>query len=57
LRFAFDRPEYRVMLVADKFQTGFDQPNWQSPCVDKKIANHVEIVQTFARLNRTALEG
>jgi type I restriction enzyme R subunit len=26
LRLAFDRPEYRVMLVADKFQTGFDQP-------------------------------
>jgi type I restriction enzyme R subunit len=54
LRFAFDRPEYRVMLVADKFQTGFDQPKLVAMYVDKKIANHVEIVQTFARLNRMA---
>ena len=54
LRFAFDRPEYRVMLVADKFQTGFDQPKLVAMYVDKKITNHVEIVQTFARLNRTA---
>lgn len=54
LRFAFDRPEYRVMLVADKFQTGFDQPKLVAMYVDKKIANHVEIVQTFSRLNRTA---
>ncbi len=52
LRFAFDRPEYRVMLVADKFQTGFDQPKLVAMYVDKKIANHVEIVQTFSRLNR-----
>lgn len=54
LRFAFDRPEYRIMLVADKFQTGFDQPKLVAMYVDKKIANHVEIVQTFARLNRMA---
>ncbi|GAA5097559.1 type I restriction endonuclease subunit R [Bartonella acomydis] len=52
LRFAFDRPEYRVMLVADKFQTGFNQPKLMAMYVDKKIANHVEIVQTFSRLNR-----
>lgn len=54
LRLAFDRPEYRVMLVADKFQTGFDQPKLVAMYVDKKIANDVEIVQTFARLNRMA---
>lgn len=54
LRFAFDRPEYRVMIVADKFQTGFDQPKLVAMYVDKKIANYVEIVQTFARLNRMA---
>jgi type I restriction enzyme, R subunit len=54
LRFAFDRPEYRVMLVADKFQTGFDQPKLVAMYVDKKIANYVEIVQTFSRLNRMA---
>lgn len=54
LRLVFDRPEYRVMLVADKFQTGFDQPKLVAMYVDKKIANDVEIVQTFSRLNRTA---
>ena len=54
LRIAFERPEYRVMLVADKFQTGFDQPKLVAMYVDKKIANDVEIVQTFSRLNRTA---
>jgi type I restriction enzyme, R subunit len=54
LRIAFERPEYRVMIVADKFQTGFDQPKLVAMYVDKKIANDVEIVQTFSRLNRTA---
>ncbi len=53
LRKVFERPEYRVMLVANKFQTGFDQPKLVSMYVDKKIANEVEIVQTFSRLNRT----
>jgi type I restriction enzyme R subunit len=53
LRIAFDRPEYRVMLVANKFQTGFDQPKLTAMYLDKKIANPVEIVQTFSRLNRT----
>jgi type I restriction enzyme R subunit len=50
----FDRPEYRVMIVADKFQTGFDQPKLCAMYLDKKIANDVEIVQTLSRLNRTA---
>jgi type I restriction enzyme, R subunit len=50
LRHVFDRPEYRVMLVANKFQTGFDQPKLVTMYVDKKIANAVEIVQTFSRL-------
>lgn len=54
LRKIFDRPEYRVMLVADKFQTGFDQPKLVAMYIDKKIANEVEIVQTLSRLNRTA---
>ena len=49
LRAAFDRPEYRVMLVADKFQTGFDQPKLVAMYIDKKIANEVEIVQTLWR--------
>ena len=54
LRMAFERPEYRVMLVADKFQTGFDQPKLVAMYVDKRISNDVEIVQTYSRLNRTA---
>lgn len=53
LRTVFDRPEYRIMLVANKFQTGFDQKKLVAMYVDKKIANDVEIVQTFSRLNRT----
>lgn len=53
LRIAFDRPEYRVMLVANKFQTGFDQPKLVAMYIDKKIGNDVEIVQTLSRLNRT----
>jgi len=53
LRHVFDRPEYRIMLVANKFQTGFDQPKLVAMYIDKKIANAVEIVQTFSRLNRT----
>jgi type I restriction enzyme R subunit len=52
LRIAFDRPEYRVMLVANKFQTGFDQPKLVAMYLDKKIGNEVEIVQTLSRLNR-----
>ncbi|OOS01428.1 restriction endonuclease [Canicola haemoglobinophilus] len=53
LRKVFDRNEYRVMVVANKFQTGFDQPKLCAMYVDKKIANEVEIVQTYSRLNRT----
>jgi type I restriction enzyme R subunit len=54
LRRVFDRPEFRVMIVANKFQTGFDQPRLCAMYLDKKIANAVEIVQTLSRLNRTA---
>ena len=54
LRVEFDRPEYRILLVADKFQTGFDQPKLVAMYMDKVIGNDVEIVQTFSRLNRTA---
>jgi type I restriction enzyme, R subunit len=52
LRKVFDRPEFRVMIVANKFQTGFDQPKLCAMYLDKKIANAVEIVQTLSRLNR-----
>ncbi|WP_180112942.1 type I restriction endonuclease subunit R [Acinetobacter sp. YH12131] len=53
LRDTFDRPEYRLMVVANKFQTGFDQPKLCAMYLDKKIANPVEVVQTLSRLNRT----
>ncbi|NWF36067.1 type I restriction endonuclease [Mariprofundus sp. KV] len=52
LRKAFDTPEYQVMLVANKFQTGFDQPKLVAMYLDKKISG-VEAVQTLSRLNRT----
>ncbi|AZD54279.1 Type I restriction-modification system, restriction subunit R [Pseudomonas chlororaphis subsp. aurantiaca] len=54
LRKVFDRPEFRVMIVANKFQTGFDQPKLCAMYLDKKIANPVEMVQTLSRLNRIA---
>lgn len=53
LRITFDRPEYRLMVVANKFQTGFDQPKLCAMYLDKKIGNEVEVVQTLSRLNRT----
>lgn len=48
---AFDTDEYNVMLVANKFQTGFDQPKLCAMYVDKKLKS-VECVQTLSRLNR-----
>lgn len=50
---AFNTPNYRIMIVADKFQTGFNQPKLCAMYIDKKIANDIEIVQTYSRLNRT----
>lgn len=52
LRNAFDTHEYRVMLVANKFQTGFNQPKLVAMYLDKKISG-IEAVQTMSRLNRT----
>ncbi|MDD5216449.1 MAG: DEAD/DEAH box helicase family protein, partial [Methylococcales bacterium] len=54
LRKAFDSDEYQVMIVANKFQTGFDQPKLCAMYVDKKLGG-VECVQTLSRLNRTYL--
>lgn len=51
LRDAFDTNEYQVMIVANKFQTGFDQPKLCAMYVDKKL-NGVDCVQTLSRLNR-----
>jgi type I restriction enzyme R subunit len=52
LRKAFDSGDYQIMLVANKFQTGFDQPKLCAMYVDKKLGG-VECVQTLSRLNRT----
>ena len=49
---AFDTDEYQVMLVANKFQTGFDQPKLVAMYVDKKLTD-VDCIQTLSRLNRT----
>ena len=50
-RFAGD--DYRVLIVAEKYQTGFDQPLLQTMYVVKKLAG-VQAVQTLSRLNKTA---
>ena len=52
MRKAFDSEDYQVMIVANKFQTGFDQPKLCAMYVDKKLGG-VECVQTLSRLNRT----
>lgn len=52
MRKAFDTDDYQVMIAANKFQTGFDQPKLCAMYVDKKLAG-VECVQTLSRLNRT----
>ena len=49
----FDSPDYNVLLAADKYQTGFDQPKLQAMYVDKRL-DGVQAVQTLSRLNRTA---
>jgi type I restriction enzyme R subunit len=48
---AFATNEYNVMIAANKFQTGFDQPKLCAMYVDKKLQG-VECVQTLSRLNR-----
>lgn len=48
----FDGDEYRFLIVASKFQTGFDQPKLVAMYVDKKLSG-VTCVQTLSRLNRT----
>ena len=49
---AFKGATYTIMLVANKFQTGFDQPLLSAMYVDKKLSG-VTAVQTLSRLNRT----
>ncbi len=47
----FASPEYQVLLVAEKYQTGFDQPLLHTMYVDKRLAG-IQAVQTLSRLNR-----
>ena len=51
IREAFKAPEYHLLLVANKFQTGFDQPLLCGMYVDKRLGG-VQAVQTLSRLNR-----
>jgi type I restriction enzyme R subunit len=48
----FKTDEFQLLLVADKYQTGFDQPLLHTMYVDKKLSG-VKAVQTLSRLNRT----
>ena len=49
----FASSDYNVLLVAEKYQTGFDQPLLQAMYVDKRL-DGVQAVQTLSRLNRIA---
>lgn len=49
----FDTDEYQVLIVAEKYQTGFDQPLLHTMYVDKKL-DGIKAVQTLSRLNRIA---
>ncbi|NMA73456.1 MAG: type I restriction endonuclease subunit R [Bacteroidales bacterium] len=51
LRDEFEKDEYQVLLVANKYQTGFDQPKLCAMYVDKKLKG-INAVQTLSRLNR-----
>jgi len=49
---AFNEDDFKILLVAEKYQTGFDQPLLHTMFVDKKLSG-VKAVQTLSRLNRT----
>jgi type I restriction enzyme R subunit len=51
IRKAFEGAEYQILLVANKFQTGFDQPLLCGMYVDRRLAG-IQAVQTLSRLNR-----
>jgi type I restriction enzyme R subunit len=48
----FDTGSYQILIVAEKYQTGFDQPKLCAMYVDRKLAG-LQAVQTLSRLNRT----
>ncbi|MGB2924415.1 MAG: type I restriction endonuclease [Limnothrix sp.] len=49
----FEQDDYKILIVADKYQTGFDQPLLHTLYVDKPLSG-VKAVQTLSRLNRIA---
>ncbi len=49
----FNTDDYQVLLVAEKYQTGFDQPLLHTMYVDKRLSG-IQAVQTLSRLNRKA---
>ena len=51
IREAFKGDEYQILLVANKFQTGFDQPLLCGMYVDRRLSG-IQAVQTLSRLNR-----
>lgn len=51
IRETFDTPDYRILIVADKFQTGFDQPLLHTMFIDKMLGG-IQCIQTLSRLNR-----
>ena len=48
----FDTPEYQLLIVAEKYQTGFDMPKLCAMYIDRKL-DGLQAVQTLSRLNRT----
>lgn len=56
IREAFKEPDYHILLVANKFQTGFDQPLLCGMYVDRRLAG-IQAVQTLSRLNRAYQSG
>lgn len=49
----FKSPEYRILIVSNKFQTGFDEPMLHTMYVDKRL-DGLQCVQALSRLNRVA---
>ena len=49
----FKDPQYRILIVSNKFQTGFDEPLLQTMYVDKRL-DGLQCVQSLSRLNRVA---
>ena len=56
LKEVFDTDDFHILLVANKFQTGFDQPLLSAMYIDRRLAG-VQAVQTLSRLNRAYKSG